>query len=312
MEIFMGNSNGGISALESLSINSVSSVIKRTLGTDFVYSSEYSTARNIKLCRAVRHEEEFIALYSPVLCELFIPDGKGTQDSKLSTLFQRNLDYVNRHGLVGAKKMLSRLLSPEIFDKEARHVRDSLIHYSARVRALGTYEYNAETVDNDESRRVHFGVAYKEIRRALAGELYREFVPQMTFEESPYNEIYLCCKEAGYFDEEEISDTHIEHFLALLLMLALNLYGEDTDEYERFFDIAYAYVKTTDHPMLSPEELIREKLYDEGLGRNELSRLTWWLTNELEDKLSENEKITLDSILSTIRGLDVEAVFLDE
>ncbi len=299
-----------IRPLTSVSINSVGEVIKSVLGDSFVYRTSTPENKMVKLDTAIRQDEEFKAMFTRVLWDEFIPYGASTASSKLSTLFTRNLTYVSKHGLVGAKKSFLAIISHELFDCEVRHIKDELIHFAARNRAHGALVFNEAQMNNDENRKIDYIGAKNELREELSRAFYKSFVPGMQSQASPYNRIYRAFSEVGYFTEcKEVHDIYLDKFIAVLLMLSLNLYDICDEEHAEILDCIEDYVRCSAIAVEKSECISEGKLRERGLNRGELQQLMWWAVTELEHKLGCGERVTLDTVSDMIKNADISKVF---
>ena len=288
-------SQASVATIDSISINSIADIIKEVLGESFVYRTSGVDDKRVRLDTAIRQDEEFRALYTSVLWDEFIPDGERTSNSKLSTLFTGNLTYVKRHGLVGARKRFHGILSRELFDCEVRHIENELIHLAARNRAHGSFVFNEAQMDSDENRKIDYIGAKNDIRDALSASMHKAFVPGMASEGSPFNRIYLAFSDGGSFTPcGKIKDEQLSKFIAvMLLLLALNLFEAEDKEYAEIIEYTEEYIKSS---FKSAKKLNAEEDPERALTRDELARLIWWASAELEGKLCRGEAVTLRTV----------------
>ena len=288
------------SPLTSITINDVADVVKHVLGESFVYNTSKTTAQTV-LTHALRQDEEFSVLYTDVLWDEFIPDGKRTPNAKLSTLFNRNITYVPKHGLVTVRKKFLSILTAALFESEARHVRTKMIEYAAKARAFGNV-FDDTKLAADENCRIDLIGARTAIRAQLASELYEAFVPAMAAEGSNYLGIYTAFVSAGYFADNTVVDGFLDRFISVLLLLALNLFPDDSKEYKCVTDRAEDYIARS--KTLSRDQKREENNY-EAISRTDAARLCLELAAEVNRRFDKGERVSRETLVNIIKTANI-------
>lgn len=284
-----------------ISINDVGEVIKSVLGEQFVYTSQSSGATSTSLVYALKQSEEFMAMYTSVLWDEFIPDMKRTPNAKLSTLFTRNLTYVQRHGLVTPKKKMCAILTPELFEAEARYVKQKLIDNAAKASAFGRI-FDETKLAEDENRRIDLVGARSKIRGELAAALYGRFVPAMQAEGSLYRGMYDAFCSAGYFGEGCIADAMLDRFIAVLLLTALNLFPEGSAEFRDLTLRTEDYIAQSKNLCRTQR---REESSFESLTRTDAARLCLELCAEVNRRFDRGERVSRETLATIIKNANI-------
>ena len=277
----MGTENKGF-----ISLNDVADAVKAALGEGFVYRTSRPDSDSVTVRAAIRQSEEFSALFSPVLWDEFIPSGADTPGSKLSTLFNRKLGYINRHGLVSARKAYHKLINPELFAYQLKHVEGDLIHLSARRLAHGTEFFSESRISADENRSLDYTAARTAIISNLASSL-----TALIAEKEPFGRICLitsALRESGCLGASGVTEDGVVTTLSALLLLSLNLFGEDETEYGEITagigDIVRTSVRAT-----------ADKAKGE-LSRSEVAELVFELSRLAGERFEKCDKISSDEL----------------
>jgi hypothetical protein len=285
----------------AICINEVGDVIKKVLGDEFVYNGAPRGSSSASLVYALTQAEEFMALYTEVLWDEFIPDLKRTSNAKLSTLFTRNLTYIGKHGLVTVKRKMSTLVTADLFENQARHVKQKLIDYAAKASAFGRV-FDETKIAQDENRRIDLVGHRARIRASLAEELYNTFVPRLSAEGSIYAGMYTAFVSAGYFQDEKIADAMLDRFIAVLLMSALNLYPEGSREFNDLILRTENYISESKNLCRGQR---REESSFESLSRADAAKLCMELAFEVSRRFDKGERVSRETMASIIKCVGI-------
>ena len=285
----------------AICINEIGDVVKSVLGEQFVYNGAPRGSSSASLVYALKQAEEFMALYTEVLWDEFIPDMKRTSNAKLSTLFTRNLTYIGRHGLVTVRKKMSTLVTADLFENQARHVKQKLIDYAAKANAFGKV-FDETKLAQDENRRIDLAGERARIRESLSEELYKTFVPKLSQEGSIYAGMYAAFDGAGYFQDGKIADAMLDRFIAVLLITALNLFPEDSREFNDFTLRTENYISESKNLCRGQR---REESSFESLSRADAAKLCMELTYEVSRRFDKGERVSRETMASIIKCVGI-------
>ena len=213
----------------NVSINDVADVVKSALSEGFVYRTSKPESDSVTVNCAIRQDEEFKALFTSELWDEFILGNPSTIGSKLSTLFNRKLNYVGRHGLVNARNKYHTLITKELFVYEINHVKNDLIHLAARKLAHGTSFFSEKKMASDKNRELDYIAAKAKITEKLASGLTVLIKQKESLGKICPISAALYAK--GFIDCSGVTESGVPYVLSALLLFSLNLFEESKIEY---------------------------------------------------------------------------------
>lgn len=273
-----------------ITLNEISDAVKEVFGGSFVYRTSKPGADSVSLRAAIRQDEEFMTLFSRVLWDEFIPSGSKTAGSKLSTLFNRKMTYINRHGLVSAKKEFYKLLTPELFQLEVRHISDELIHLGARKSAHGSDFFSESRITLDENRTLDYTAAKASLRNSLCEKLF-DLIEDEKYKVS-LAPLRTAMQGCGFITCSSIADEHLEEVLAALLLLSLNLFESCDSEHSEIVDRIISFIESGK----------KDKDGDD-LSRSEVSLALFSLSERCAEALREKDSLGKTEIVDILRDI---------